>query len=120
MKFEKHFHQTKLQGRMKIPGEVERVIDGDTVVCYLLVMPTLELKGVHIRVEGINAPEMNTAEGRAAKDYAASILPAGLQIIFDTKGNDKYGRALGYIILPDLSNFSLLMIDNGHAVPYMV
>lgn len=99
-----------------VPATVKRVVDGDTVDLLLDL-------GWHItyesrcRVSGINAPEMNTAEGRAAKTYADSLLGVNAEVIFTSKSLDKYGRPLGVIIL-DRGSFAQLMLDAGHAVLY--
>lgn len=99
------------------PATVARVVDGDTVRL------TLDL-GLHLhhlsncRIRGINAPEMGTAEGKAAKVAAEEMLPPGAQVVFVSRQLDKYGRPLG-----DLSrsgvDFATAMLAAGHAVPYM-
>lgn len=71
-----------------------RVIDGDTV----------EISGRHVRLEGIDAPEMaqtctNHAGGswRCGQDAARALerLVAGHSLTCEDRGTDKYGRMLG-------------------------
>jgi len=102
------------------PAGVDHVHDGDTVIMHVLIHPNEggELHAVSVRVEGINAPETNTAEGKAAKAYAASLLPSGSQVMLTARKRDKYGRWLARIVLPNGDDFSTLMIVAGHAVAY--
>lgn len=98
-----------------VPATVLRVVDGDTV--------RLELDlGWHItlvancRVIGINAPELSTLEGQAARAYAAQSLPVDAAVVFESKALDKYGRPLGHIRRGGV-DFGQLMLAAGHAVP---
>ncbi len=99
----------------QVPATVVRVIDGDTIVLDLDL-------GWHItrreacRIEGVDAPEMDTAEGRAAKRWAEQRLPAGTEVTFMSYRLDKYGRPLGEIILPGLRVYSTELQGAGHAV----
>lgn len=101
-----------------VPAEIIRVVDGDTVELDLDL-------GWHIRytarcrIVGINAPEMNTDEGRRAKTYAETLLPAGATVVFYSHSLDKYGRPLGEITFgPTSTHFGAAMLDAGHAVIY--
>ncbi len=103
------------------PAGVDHVHDGDTVICHVLMHPNEggELHEVSVRVEGINAPELNTAAGTAAKAHAAALLPPDTQVMLVARKRDKYGRFLARIVLPSGEDFSSLMIAAGHAVPYL-
>lgn len=71
------------------------------------------------RVEGINAPELDTDAGKAALAYAQTLLPVGTLVSVMSYGFDKYGgRWDGSIQLPDGRDFGTLMIQSGHAVSY--
>lgn len=96
------------------PAVVVRVVDADTI--------RLELDlGLHIwrtdncRILGINAPELNTPEGQAAKAYAETLLPVDAAVTFESKQLDKYGRPLG-VLYCNRINFGAAMLDAGHAV----
>ncbi|MFA5900625.1 MAG: thermonuclease family protein, partial [Hyphomicrobium sp.] len=76
-----------------ISGTV-RVIDGDTIV----------VDSRHIRLEGIDAPEIAQRCGRrffgtwacgAAATHALASIVAGRSVTCDSRGDDAYGRTLG-------------------------
>lgn len=105
------------QTEWTVPATVERVIDGDTTVV------TLDLgwwiyKQDHVRVAHINAPELSTDAGKHAKAYAETLLIPGTKVTIVSHSLDKYGRALGTIVLPDGSDFGDRMLKAGYAVPY--
>jgi endonuclease YncB( thermonuclease family) len=89
---------------------VSAVHDGDTFDGCLLVP-------LKVRVFAINAPELPTPEGKAARDYLdklirGKLLPARLY------GPDKYGgRTLGDVAI-DGAWAGDLMIRAGMAKPY--
>lgn len=109
------------------PAQVDRVIDGDTVVVHVDLTPALELHGVHVRVEGINAIELSHRFGGEARDYAAGLLPPGSKVMLSARRADKYGRMLAFITLDDGRDFGGLMLaarasdgSTPFAVPYLV
>jgi micrococcal nuclease len=98
------------------------LVDGDTLHCGVDLGLDVALN-LTIRFYGINAPEMSTPDGKAAKAYAAQWFqthcPDGkfvLQTIKDKR--EKYGRYLGDIIALDGTNLNDEMVNSGHAVPY--
>lgn len=101
-------------------GQIERVIDGDTVVVKLLIDTGHDetlTRTRTIRILGINAPEKATPEGKAALDYAATLWPAGSPITVDVVGYDKYGgRDDGHVF--GGADWATTMLNHGHAVPY--
>ena len=102
-----------------IPGTIDRVIDGDTVVAHLQIMPGKEWHGEHVRVQGINTPELSQSGGAAARDFARQLLPLEMAVTFVLTKQDKYGRVLAKIVLPDGRDFGDTMIAAGYAVPYL-
>jgi endonuclease YncB( thermonuclease family) len=90
-----------------------RVIDGDT----------LEIDGRHVRLEGIDAPEMGQTCGRrligswkcgsAAADRLAELV-AKRVVNCESRGNDKYGRMLG-ICSDDGNDINAQMVREGYA-----
>jgi micrococcal nuclease len=97
---------------------IVQVIDGDTVEI------SKDCKAVRVRFIGINTPETVDARkpvecfGKEASDHAKHILSnKDVEIEADpTQGTyDKYGRLLGYVILPDGTNFNKIMIEQGYA-----
>jgi endonuclease YncB( thermonuclease family) len=105
-------------------GTIRRVIDGDTVeVAISLGFFTYRVENV--RLFGINAPEIHSADeierGWAAKsrDALAAILPVGANVVLRThKDKEKYGRFLAEIFTADNRNVSAAMLATGLAVAY--
>ncbi len=100
---------------------VLRVIDGDTIVAEIGGQP------VHVRLIGINSPELNDKRAavaclaRKAKEEAQKILD-GTSVYLEkdaTQGDyDKYNRLLAYVFAADGVNFNKLMIEEGYAYEY--
>lgn len=108
------------------PAQVDRVVDGDTIVMHVRFSAEEERHGVNIRVEGINALELSQKYGSEARDFAASLLPSGTEVILVHRKREKYGRFLAKITLPDGSDFSDHMLSaiasdgvTHLAVPYL-
>ena len=71
------------------------------------------------RVYGINAPELNTPEGKDALAYAQTLLAPGDICQLVSHSWDKYGgRYDGIITLPDGRDFADEMLKAGHAKEY--
>lgn len=100
-----------------VPATVVSVHDGDTAHMLLDLGWYVTYGPARVRVARINAPELPTPEGVAARDFASALLPAGLKVVFASHSLDKYGRPLGTIALPDGQDFGQAMLDSGHAVP---
>lgn len=76
---------------------------------------------ISCRVFGINAPELSTAAGKTARDFAKTLLPVGASCLVTSHGWDKYGgRFDGTITLSDGRDFAAVMVASGNAVPFMV
>jgi micrococcal nuclease len=113
-------------------AELIRVVDGDTVDLIIDLGFDTSRKE-RFRLYGVDAPEMNTAEGKEAKAWLIGVLgPYGAiyvqTIQLSTKAKrDKYGRFLAvlYDELPTLipimrepihpSSINAKMIVEGHA-----
>jgi micrococcal nuclease len=72
---------------------------------------------------GLNAPEMSTPEGRAAKKWLSNFFAARapntgfLQTVHTIRDKrEKFGRWLAVILLADGTNVNQALIDAGHAV----
>jgi endonuclease YncB( thermonuclease family) len=99
---------------------VLRVVDGDTMHfdCDLGIDVHIQLG---CRVAHINAPEMSTAEGKAAKAWAAEWLAEyGPAFVVRTikDHQEKYGRYLVEIANDAGEDFGSAMIAAGQAVAY--
>jgi endonuclease YncB( thermonuclease family) len=102
-----------------------RVVDGDTIHAAVdLGFDTTV--NVTIRLYGVNAPEISTADGRVSKSWVQRWFDTHcpdnqfrLQTIKDRR--EKYGRYLGRVLAaaePDSANLNVDLVDTGHAVPY--
>jgi endonuclease YncB( thermonuclease family) len=90
-----------------------RVIDGDTI----------EIAGRHVRLEGIDAPEIAQTCGRwfigtwpcgTAAGDALEKLVSGQTVTCDSRGFDKYGRTLGVCFVAG-RDINAAMVREGYA-----
>lgn len=106
-------------------GIVDEVHDGDTINIRLDIGFDITIYS-RVRVKGINAPELSTAAGKKARDFAQAALPVGTGVLVTSYGWDKYGgRIDGVIAMPPVSweghefqDFATLMLASGNAVVY--
>ncbi|WP_288192524.1 thermonuclease family protein [uncultured Phyllobacterium sp.] len=110
-----------LAARLSVPREVREitgkayVIDGDTVV----------VTGQHVRLKGIDAPELAQRCGKGQGDYACGQearqalvrLIGGRPVRCETSGRDKYRRDLGTCFAGD-ADLNRAMVETGQAVAY--
>lgn len=114
--------QTEMYGPYR--GIVDLAHDGDTVNIKLDLGFDISVYA-RVRVKGINAPELSTAAGKRARDFAQQVLPSGTQVLVNSYGWDKYGgRIDGTIAISydyngvEYDDFGHLMLASGNAVPY--
>ena len=69
---------------------VARVVDGDTLDVDVDLGFFASMR-VRVRVRGVNAPEVSTAEGRASRAALTGFLPVGMTVVCSTFKPDKYG-----------------------------
>lgn len=109
------------QADWQVPGTLVSIHDGDTITCVLDLGWRISFTS-SIRLYGINAPELSTPEGVAARNYVQSLLSPGDHVTVVSHkllGNtEKYGRVLASVTLPDGRDLSTLMLGDGHAVAY--
>ncbi len=72
------------------PGRIERIIDGDTVIGP---------GGRHIRLTGVDAPELSQPWGQQARECLAHLI-GGRVVVIKYEGVDIYGRALARLEAP--------------------
>ncbi|HKQ35109.1 MAG TPA: thermonuclease family protein [Nitrospiraceae bacterium] len=87
-------------------GPVISVLDGDTIEVLH------NNRAERIRLSGIDCPEKGQAFGNRAKQ-AASALVFGKDVMLDTHGQDKYGRTLADVFLPDGTNVNHQLVKDG-------
>lgn len=99
-------------------ARIKRVVDADTLVLEVDL-------GMHIRVEvttrlaGVNAPELRTVEGQAARAFVEQLVAAGGPevTVRTVKDREKWGRYLAEVRWPAApSTLSELLLSAGHAV----
>lgn len=100
-----------------VPATVLRVIDGDTVALRLDLGWNLYLE-CNCRIDGIDTPELNTAAGKAARDWAAERLRVGTTVRYVSQRLDKYGRPLGVLLYGAGHDYAAEALAAGHAREY--
>lgn len=107
-------------------GIVDLAHDGDTVNVRLDVGFDLTVYA-RCRILGINAPELSTAAGKTARDFAQTVLRPGTPVHVISHGWDKYGGRIDAEIQLDTAyiydgvpytDFAKLMLASGNAVVY--
>lgn len=98
---------------------VRRVVDGDTLhVSVALPHYVMDEK---IRLRGLDCPELDTAEGKAAKRYVERLLLDAGDVMLTTSKVDKYDRYLADVHLTTRSGETLFLnnalLREGHATP---
>jgi endonuclease YncB( thermonuclease family) len=102
-----------------VPGTVEKVIDGDTVVLS---------GGEHVRLLGIDAPELHPGRPGRAGPFpepgaveaceALRALVEGRTLRVERRGRDRYGRTLARLRLPDGRDVSEELLKRRLVEPY--
>lgn len=99
-------------------ADVLNVIDGDTVDVIIDLGFYLAARK-RVRLARINAPEMNTLEGKNARMFLRDALEQTTGPIYVRTykdGEDKYGRYLADILLPEFTDsLNDHMVRSGHA-----
>ena len=106
-----------------------RVIDGDTVDAEIDLGFDVFVRQ-RIRLFGINTPESRTTDlvekekGLAAKQRLIELLPREFVVETILNKRGKYGRVLGVLKVQGenetLTNINDLLVEEGHAVRYML
>jgi micrococcal nuclease len=86
--------------------QVERVIDGDTVV----------VNGTSVRMLGINTPERGEKYYSEAKNYTSSLV-LNKTIKIERRGKDLYDRDLAYLFYNN-ENLNVKLVEVGYANYY--
>jgi endonuclease YncB( thermonuclease family) len=108
-------------------GIVTNVVDGDTFdVTIEKADPRITYSVERIRLSDVDSPEMNTAQGPAARDFTFAVLMnKRVYLDIDDKsgnGRDTYGRLISVAYLTGFYGqplttpcFNRLLVDSGHA-----
>lgn len=104
-------------------AKVTRVIDGDTIVADVKLGFSLWKHDETIRLNGIDAPELkgeSRERGKIARDYLKTlILDQEVQLeTFDDK-RDRWGRLVAGVYVADMQSITAMLLERGHAIPYI-
>jgi endonuclease YncB( thermonuclease family) len=95
---------------------IDRVVDGDTVDVLADLGFGVGIK-VRLRLDRIDAPEMNTPEGKRVKQLLMDALPKGTACLISTAKGDKYGRWVAELLVGQV-NINDWLLDAGLAKLY--
>lgn len=99
---------------------VRKVVDGDTIDLLVDLGCDVALK-MRCRLNGVNAPEKNTPEGKAALAWMKEQLPVGNEVVVQTikDKKEKYGRYLAEVFLPEQEqSLNETLLQNGYGKEY--
>jgi micrococcal nuclease len=113
-----------------VPARIIRILDGDTIEVDLDLGWRITYRA-KVRLARVNAPELSTDVGRAARDWAVRQLTALADtlthsvewrpITVVSHSLDKYGRVLGDVRWVDSTgtthDLAADLLQAGHAVP---
>jgi endonuclease YncB( thermonuclease family) len=115
---------------------LQGVHDGDTIT-VLLDQGLKEFRSMHIRLFGINAPELATAAGKPARDHLTALLggTTGVALVIRTLKDkaDKYGERWDGMVwlesdgsfngvnafVPTVPSINERMVRDGFALVYL-
>lgn len=100
-------------------ARVVRVVDADTLDLSVSLGFEIEVLA-RVRLVGLDAPEMRTAEGKEAREAVVGLCPEDSSVVLETSGDkkDKFGRLLGRVRLAGGVVLNDYLLENGLAVPY--
>ncbi|RDC66069.1 thermonuclease family protein [Adhaeribacter pallidiroseus] len=91
--------------------KVIAIKDGDTIELLK------DGKPLRVRLLGVDAPEKNQDYGTVARQFTSDLcFNKVVQLIVD--GQDRYGRTVGTIVLPDGRTLNNELVRNGYAWHY--
>lgn len=92
-----------------LSGRPSQIISGDR-----LVLTTTDGQHIQIRLLGIQAPNMNTRLGHAARKRLATLV-AGQPVTIEYYRSDRLGHPLGKVLLGG-SDINMRMLSEGLAI----
>ena len=98
-------------------GKVVHVEDGDTID----ISPVEKAGLQRIRLDCIDAPEIDTEEGKKAKEFVENYC-LGRDVEFDVddlRQYDKYNRILAVVSI-NTTNLNAIMLEEGIASPFII
>jgi endonuclease YncB( thermonuclease family) len=99
-------------------GVVDRVIDGDTFV-LLLDLGFYCSYRPHVRLYGVNAPELKTTEGKAAKSYVETLLKPYMPLLVrshkDERTFERWVAEVSFLQAGQWLDLAQTLLTTGHA-----
>lgn len=92
---------------------VRSIHDGDS----MRVQCPGQHRSIAVRMEQIDAPELDQAYGRKARDHLRQICPRGSIATLHSEGRDQYGRLLANVYC-DGTSVNESMVSSGAAWAY--
>ncbi len=106
------------------PATVTRVLDGDTFEVTLQNDPLQKLQKV--RLIGVDAPELTSKDSKElgyaneSKKYTSDLIEnKKIELQFDTRKKDAYGRILAYVYTEDGQFLQKNLLERGFARVYL-
>lgn len=96
---------------------VERVVDGDTLIVKIDLGFETRVRQ-YLRLRGIDAPELDTPEGKKARDFVVRELSRVPHIILTSSRSDKYDRYLADVFYGEGEKekyLNQILLDEGLA-----
>lgn len=99
-------------GYHRYVGVIEKIVDGDTLDVRIdLGFDVWRVE--RLRLRGVDAPEMDTAEGRAAREFVARALSGVDFVAFKTYQTDIYARYIADIFYDPAAEDGDGLIEHG-------
>jgi endonuclease YncB( thermonuclease family) len=102
----------------QFPAQVLKVHDGDTFTVSIdLGFGLTKLETV--RLNGVDAPEIKTPEGKEARAYLTALIVGKpvLLLVNPKKEREKYGRLLVHVLVGE-TDLTEKIIKDGHGKEY--
>ncbi|MFM1887552.1 MAG: hypothetical protein RL026_2709 [Pseudomonadota bacterium] len=99
-----------------ITAQVEKVLDGDTLVVRPVSAALGRTDALRVRLYGIDTPEKDQPWGDEAR-RALAILVEGRQVSIEPQEQDRYGRMVG-VVLVGRRDVNRALVEQGHAWVY--
>lgn len=101
------------------PAEVQRVVDGDTIILAVDLGFGIWLREQSFRLLGINAREKSQPGGIEARSHLMELLPHATRVILTSVKVDKFGgRYDAHVTLPDGTTLSQVLIQTEWAAAW--
>ncbi|MEU6756000.1 thermonuclease family protein [Streptomyces sp. NPDC046685] len=96
---------------------VDHVVDADTLDLDIDLGFGIRVRQ-RVRLEGLNTPEKNTPDGKAASTWVTAWIADHPHLTVQTHRREKYGRWLATLTAADGQCLNTALLDAGHAAPY--